>query len=123
MCEIANGVEVAWFRRDATHVAGYRLDDDTGNLVATSFQYVCESGFIIERSDNRVSGKVGRNAGAVGRPESRQSRARLYQQAVAVTVIATLEFHDAVTASEPAGQSQRAHGRFCARADQTNTLD
>src|SRR5262249_1293608 len=55
--------------------------------------------------------------------ERSQTRARLDQQGVAVTVIAAFELDYPVTPGESSGQPDRAHRGFRSGADQTNFLD
>ena len=116
------GLEEARLRLDQVHVARHRLDDDGGNLAAARLEHLFDLLQVVEIDHDRVLGKIGRHTARGRVAESQQTRARLHQQAVGVTVIATLELEDGVAPGKATRQPDRAHRRLGARTDQTHHL-
>ena len=81
-----------------------------------------DRGEIVVRRVERQRGERLRHAGRRGDAKRGEARARLGKKAVAVAVIAALEFDDQVAAGGRARQAHRAHGRFGARADEAHAL-
>ena len=118
----AQAFEEARRRRHTVHVAGNRLDDDAGDLLADFAQGLAHRLDVVERQGQGVLGEGRRNARGVRHAEGQGAGAGLHQQAVGVTVVAAFELDDAVAPGVAAGQADGAHGRLGAGADHAHHL-
>src|SRR5689334_25446540 len=82
-----------------------------------------ERGNVVERQRERVLGQGGGHAGTVRQPECRDTRTGFDEQAVGVTVIATLKLHELRAARDAAREANGRHRRFGAAADHAYHLD
>ncbi len=103
----AHGLQECGRGAHQVHVAGHRLDDDRGDLLAVAGKGLAQGIGIVVRQDHGVLDHIFRHAGRGGRVlrgirEGQQARAGLDQQAVGMSVVAALEFHDEVAAGEAA---------------------
>ena len=106
---LAQGFEETGNGGDAVHVAGHRLDDDAGDLVAHLVEQVFHLLGIVVFQGQGVLGQAGGNAGRTRHAEGQGAGAGLDQQRIAVTVIATLELDDLVAAGMAAREADRRH--------------
>ncbi len=120
--QLAQPFKKAWLRSDDSHVARNRLDDHAGHLVRAGLEDGAYRLQVVVRYGHRESREHGGHAGAVGLAQSEHTRSRSHEQGVGVAVVATIELEDYVTPSGGAGEPERAHRGFGARADETHHL-
>ena len=109
-------------RRDDAHVAGGRLGDDAGDLVAANREGRLDRGEVVVGQHDRLGRRGGRNPGAVRQPERRDARARRGEQRVDMAVVAAGELHDDAPPGVAAGQPNRRHRGLGAAVDQAHLL-
>ncbi len=85
-------------RRDASHVADDGLDDDASNLVLELAEGGFDCTYVVVGQRQCELDEFFWHAGRSGNAEGRDTRARLHQQRVAMTVIAALKLHDHLAA-------------------------
>ena len=110
-------------RNDQVHVAGDRLDDHAGDVVALHAEGRLDGVEVVVGQHQRLVGDRRRHAGRRRLPEGERSRAGLHQQAVAVPVVAALELDDLAAPREPARKAQRRHRRLGARRHEPDQLE
>ena len=71
-----------------------RLHNDAGDFVSSRLKFAFECILVIEWQHRREFSKAARNARTVRQAERCDTGTRLHQKAVAVTVIAAIEFDD-----------------------------
>ncbi len=121
--QLAHALQEAGSGRDAVHVAGHRLDDDTGELAAHGGEALLQRFGIVVGQGDRVAREVGRHAGRGGHAERQRARSGLHQQRVGVAVVAAFELHHLVTIGESAREADGAHRRLGAGAAHADQLD
>ena len=94
-----------------------------GDVVAVRRERGLHRVEVVVRQHDRLVGDRRRHAGRRRLPEGQRARARLHEQAVAVTVVAALELHDLAAAREAAREAQRGHRRLGARGHEAHHLD
>ena len=109
---------VRW--RYNTHVAGDRLDDDSGNVLRPSQKEVIYRVPVVVRSNQGLGGVGFGHAGAGGHAVSQRAGAGGDQQAVGVAVIVAGELDDFGASGVGAGQAQRGHAGFGAGVDEAH---
>ena len=118
----AQALQEAVAGRDDPHVAGDRLDDDRGDLVAVPLDGRLDRRQVVVAREQRVGRDRRRDAGAGRHAERHRARARLHEERVRVAVIAALELDDLVALRGRARDPDRAHRGFRARADEAHAL-
>ena len=121
--EISKDLQKIATRRNTAHVANNRLDNDAGNLVPPFVKFFCKSGGIVEWEHRSEFGKAGGHARTIRQSQSGHSGSSLDEKAVAVTMVAAVEFDDAFASREAAGQADRAQCRFGAGIHEAHLLD
>src|SRR5690606_30284308 len=81
-------------RRDAVHVAGHRLHDDRGNLVADLLERFPYAVDVVVGKGNGVLGQAGRDARGVGHAQGQGAGTGFHQQRVHVPVVAAFKLHN-----------------------------
>ena len=114
--QAAQGVEVAWQRRDHVHVAGNRFDDHAGDLGAARGEHLLELCAVVVVQRQRMGRQRGGYTRRAWHAQCQRTGAGLDQQRVGVAVVAAFEFDDGVAAGEAPGQTDRAHRRLGAGA-------
>ena len=104
------GLQKIGLGRHHTHIPSHRLHNHTGNLVANLIEQFPNSSHIVVLERQRILCQVSGHTLAAGLTRSKHSRARLDQQAVAMTVVTTLEFHNLVTTRKATSRADGAHG-------------
>ena len=110
--------ETLLWQNDA-HVAHNRLHDKAGDI-ALRLQNVPHRLYVVELGHERVSGEVSQYTLAVGHPIRRKAGSSLYEKAVHMAVIATIELDDAGLPRGSAGEPHGAHGRLCSGARESH---
>ena len=123
VAQLAETFEVPLDRRHQTHVAGDRLDEDAGHLVAVAAEQVLDRQQVVVRGGERVGGHRARHAGRRRHAEGRGAGAGGDQKGVAVAVVAALELDELVAAGGGAGEAQGGHRGLGAGVDQAHHLD
>ena len=115
---LAQGLQEILGGGDTVHVAGHRLHDDGGDVVAVFFESLGDAGGIVVVQHQGVGGDGFRYAGGAGGAGNGDGAgAGFHQQAVHVPVVATFKLDDLVAAGVAAGQADGAHGGFGAGVD------
>ena len=105
------------------HVPRHRFHDDTGYLVANLVEKFLHARHIVVLERKRVLCEIGRNALAARLARREHARARLDKQAIAMAVVATLEFHNLVASGKTACCTDGAHRRLGAAVHHADHLD
>ena len=92
--QLAQTGEIAVARRDAIHVAGDGLDDETGDAVADLVEQFARGVEVVVGQCEREIGERFRYAGRRRHAEGQRAGTGLDQKRVAVAVIAAFEFDD-----------------------------
>ncbi len=119
----AQMIQIAFARRDAVHVAGDRLNDQAGDIVAEFVEQACGGLEIIERQRQR---EVGQRRGYARRgrgAERQRTGTGLHQERIAVAVVAAFELDDARTPGRAARQPDRRHRGLGAGIDHAYHVD
>jgi len=122
VADLPQALEEPFHRRDAAHVAGDRLDDHAGDLVAAALRDPAYGLEVVVAAGERELGERRGDAGGIRRAQGERARAGLDQEGVAVAVIVALELEDAVAPRAAACQADGAHGRFGAGVDHPHLL-
>ena len=120
--QLAQCLEIARLRRDAVHVACDRLDDEAGDVLA--FLREEQAGgvdIVIRQGEREVGGSLG-HARRRRHAESERAGPGLYQEAVAMAVVAAFELHDLRAARGAAGEADGRHRGLRARIDHAHHL-
>jgi len=120
---LAQSLEEARSGQHAVHVAGDRLHDHAGDLLADLAECFAHLVRIVVSERDRVLRERLRHTRRGRHAEGQCARAGLDQQRVGVTVVAALELHDGLAPREAARQADRAHRRFGARAHESDQFD
>jgi hypothetical protein len=97
--------EIAGSRQHQPHVAGDRLDEERGDLLAMSREERLHRDEVVVRRDQRVVGHRLRHAGRGRRADGGGAGARCDQERIAVTVVAAGDLHQLVAAGGGARQA------------------
>ena len=111
---LAQGFEEGDSGPDDSHISGDWLYDHGGDLGTLPLHVFGEGVGIVVRENDGVAGEVFRNAGRVRQAESGYPRARFCQKAIAMAVVAALEFDDLGSPGKTSRHAKSAHHRFCA---------
>ena len=122
-CHGAQMLEESGLGRNHTHVARHGLDDHRRDLAWMGLEGVTHGRQVVVRHRHRLGSRRGGHTRRIGLTKRQRSRAGLNKQVVGMTVIATVELEDLVAPGEGSRQTQRAHGGFCARADEAHQVD
>src|SRR5690606_33593560 len=109
VADLAQTFEEPRHRRNTVHVAGHRLDDDAGDILAHRAQGFTYRSDVVVGQGQGVLGKGRRHARGAGYTEGQCAGADLDQQAVGMTVLSAFELDDGITAGIAAGQTDGAH--------------
>ena len=121
--QFAQALQITVHRRNAVHVAGDRLDDQAGDLVAQfGEQCLCRREVVVRQGEREVGVRL-RHARRGRHAEGQRTGAGLDQKTVAMTVVAALELHNLAAAGGAAGEPDRRHGRLGAGIDHAHHLD
>ncbi len=118
--DLAQSLQKAGRRLNASHVAHDGLDDDRSDTVRVCFKSPRDGLHRIERQGDRGIRKALGNPSRVRQPQRRHAGARLYQQRIHMPVVAALELHREVPPGESARQPYGAHGGFGPGVDQAH---
>ena len=121
--EIPGGFQKTWLRRNDTHVADDRFENDGGNVRTTFVKRLFQDGDVVEFDRQRVGRAACGNSRAGGDAQCQRATAGLHQQAVDMSVIAAGELHDHIASGMPACEADRRHGRFGPRVHHPHLLD
>ena len=121
--QLAQPFQEAELRHHHVHVAGDGLDDQAGHVIRVLLEQTANAVQIVVAGDERVLDHVLGHAGRTGVAKGQRPAARLHQQAVSRTVIATLELDDAVAARVAPRQPQRRHRGFRAGTGEAHPLN
>ena len=110
--DVAQIAEVAGIRHDKAYVAAVGLDDHAGDLTGIGGEDGVEGSAVVVRNDDRFRGKRRGHPSAVGIAVGQGAGARLDQQRVGVTMVATGKFHDLVAPGETTRETDRRHRRL-----------
>ncbi|MNJ66485.1 hypothetical protein D3C77_625670 [compost metagenome] len=83
----AQAFQEARLRRDDTHIARYRLNNNAGDFLAKTFKSKLHRFKIVVRNRNRVCRNAFGNARAVWKPQRSHTGAGFNKQAVGVAMI------------------------------------
>jgi hypothetical protein len=119
----AQGLQERRTRCDQVHVAGDRLDDHRRDAAAMGVEGRGDLLAVVVVEDHRVLRQVGGNTGRTRVAEGEQARPGLHQQTVGVAVVAALELEQQVAAGEAARETDGAHRRLGAGADQAHHFE
>ena len=110
--ELAQSLQKASRRQHGSHVSGNRFDDYCGNFRPVMFEHLLQRVAVVVRNGDCGVALLRLNAGTVGQTERRDARSGLDQQAVHVSVVASVELDDLGPVRKCARQADGAHGRF-----------
>ena len=99
-------------RRDVSHVADERLDDNRRNLFATFGKDRAHRIDIVIRNDDGIGCRAARNARRVRNPERQRARPGRDEKHIGGAVIAAGKLDDLCAAGNAASKTNRAHRRF-----------
>jgi hypothetical protein len=122
VAERAQPLQKAITWRNDAHVAGDRLKDDRGDLIALCFESDRHSVKIVVRQHDRVGSITLGHARGRGDSQRHEAGARCNQQRIRVTVIVAVELDELVASGIAASQSDRAHGRLGAARDHAHHI-
>src|SRR5207244_12646623 len=105
--------------RNYPHVAGYRLDDDGGDVPAATAQELPHSRRIVEFRGQGEGRQRRRDTRAVRHAERQRAGPCPDQQRIDVPVVAARKLDDQVPSGGRTREAERAHGRLAARAAET----
>ena len=99
-------------RRYAVHVAGHRLNDNTGDIVRELFERGANGIQIVIGAGQGMFGEIRRDTRRVGLAEGQRAGTGFHQQAVCVAVITAFELDDFIAMGKAARQTDGAHRGF-----------
>ena len=118
----AQSFQEAGLRRDTTHIPNHRFQDHGCNPVLVPGKRFLNRCQPVEGAGQGQAGQFRGDAGAVGQPQGGHPGTCLYQKAVAVAVVASLELQDHGPTREGAGQPQGGHAGFRAGVGEAHLL-
>jgi len=104
-------------------VPRHGFDNDGGDVVWVGGKRGFDGFHVVVRQDNRMLGKGGRNAGAVGMAEGQGPAASLNEQGVGMAVITAVKLDDFIAFGVPARQADGAHAGFGAAVGHAHLFD
>src|SRR5262249_47417216 len=122
-CPVAHDSKKVPARRNTPHISADGLDNDAGDLIPPRIELLDQSLRVIERQNRGQLCETCRHSRTVGQPERRNTGTGFNQKAVPVSVIATVEFDNSITAREPTRQPYCAQGCLSSGIYQTHFLD
>ena len=124
-CEIAKNFEEITPRRHTPHISTNRLNDHACNFfpVPMRVELFNQCRGIIEREHCRQCGERCRNSGTIRQSERCDAGTGLNEQAVAVTMVAAIEFHNAIATRKSTRQTDRTQRRFSPGIDKPDLLN
>ena len=108
---------------DQIHIAGKRLQNHAGQLVAQLGKGLRQLLDVVVFQHQGVAGEIRRHTTRAGRAKGQQARACLHQQAVGMAVVTAFKLDDLVPASKTARQSDGAHGGLGAGRHQAHRFN
>ena len=115
--DVAQAFKKPGNRRNTSHIASDRLDDDTGYFARIFVEYGLHGSDVVERRIQRISGDGFRDTRRIWNAQGQYAAAGFDQQGIGMAVVAAGKLQNLVASGKPSGQTDGGHGGLGAGID------